>query len=1170
MAITSRQTSLLAAENWKTLYQTFKEAEFTSYDFETLRKTMIDYLRINYPEEFNDYIESSEFVALIDLIAFLGQSLAFRTDLNARENFIDTAERRDSILKLAKLISYTPKRSTPASGLLKIESISTTESIIDTDGFNLSNTIINWNDPANDNWQEQFATILNAALISTQVVGKPSNSQTINNIKTDEYNLSIPSNIIPAFSFEASINGNRTQFEVVSATSINNTKIYEATPDFNRTFNILFRNDGSGNASNNTGYFFYFKQGQLRNFDFSVSDSLPNRVVDVNVNNINNDDFWLYKLNSSNQTEELWQMVPAATGVNIIYNRSQDRNLYQVSSRAGDQISLVFGDGAFANIPQGNFKLYYRTSNGLSYRITPDEIQDLPISINYISRSNRQETLSFTVSLKYTISNAQSRENIDDIRQRAPQQYYTQNRMITGEDYNIFPYSKFSKIIKSKAINRTSVGLSKYLDIIDSTGKYSSTNAFGQDGVIYKDQFTKIFNFKFINNIDIERVIYNNILNKIIKSKETLHYFYANSINALPAVNLINSGSFVIGKTYIIKEIGNTDFKEIGAMDNRIGVSFVASGVGSGTGKAMEAYIWNSNTFGNNNNTGYFLYNNQAFAITKAVTTNGKYLNTGAIVKFVAPPGYYFNSNNNLILGTPSIIEDRREIFAAILNVIDTGTNSGQGSFNNGLGPVTLNNKVPTGALIDFIIPSYQNNFSSSFIASLVHLINQYKNFGITFNSDNQTWEIVSENNLNNNSWYIKFEFNNINSEYLVSYKGINYVFHSPNENTFYFDEDIKIFDSRTSRTVTDTIKILRTNNRPNSVMPLGTDSFWQVYDKFVEIDGYTNNTKIYVTFADNDSDGIPDDPKIFEFLVDPGQLSASKYIFFKSETNQIGINRYLELILLNRGEISVDFPDRNSMLSAVNNLEIGQILYAFNDNLFYSVVAGISGGKTISAAPLSNYQAYIGRQELYYQYKHNSPNSRRINPSISNIIDLYILTTDYNTSYRQWIQDTSNSIIEPAAPRIYELEQDFQNLNEFKSLSDTLIYQPALYKPIFGEKSRQELQATFKVVKNSNLSISDEDIKTSVINAINSFFEIENWDFGETFYFSELSAYLHRVLSPNIASIMIVPKDKNIKFGALYQINSEPNEILISSATVNDIEIVSAITAAQLNVGIN
>ena len=94
MSVTARQNNLFLSENWKTIYQTFTSADFTSYDFENIRRVMIGYIRENFPEDFNDYIESSEYLALIDLIAFLGQSLAFRIDLNARENFLELAERR--------------------------------------------------------------------------------------------------------------------------------------------------------------------------------------------------------------------------------------------------------------------------------------------------------------------------------------------------------------------------------------------------------------------------------------------------------------------------------------------------------------------------------------------------------------------------------------------------------------------------------------------------------------------------------------------------------------------------------------------------------------------------------------------------------------------------------------------------------------------------------------------------------------------------------------------------------------------------------------------------------------------------------------------------------------------------------------------------------------------
>ena len=189
MATTDRQNRLLIAEDWRKIYTAFQQAEFKSYDFETLRRTMVAYLRENYPDDFNDYIESSEYVALIDLIAYIAQSLSFRVDLNARENFLETAERRNSVLRLARLINYNAKRNVGAQGLLKITSVSTTENVIDSTGTNLSNQQITWNDGANPNYREQFVAILNSANVTGQRYGKPRESKNISNIATEIYTL---------------------------------------------------------------------------------------------------------------------------------------------------------------------------------------------------------------------------------------------------------------------------------------------------------------------------------------------------------------------------------------------------------------------------------------------------------------------------------------------------------------------------------------------------------------------------------------------------------------------------------------------------------------------------------------------------------------------------------------------------------------------------------------------------------------------------------------------------------------------------------------------------------------------------------------------------------------------------------------------------------------------
>ena len=52
------------------------------------------------------------------------------------------------------------------------------------------------------------------------------------------------------------------------------------------------------------------------------------------------------------------------------------------------------------------------------------------------------------------------------------------------------------------------------------------------------------------------------------------------------AAALVNAGSFVLDETYTIVSLGDTDFTLIGAASNAVGVSFVATGVGAGTGTA--------------------------------------------------------------------------------------------------------------------------------------------------------------------------------------------------------------------------------------------------------------------------------------------------------------------------------------------------------------------------------------------------------------------------------------------------------------------------------------------------------------------------------------------------------------------------------------------------------
>ena len=107
-------------------------------------------------------------------------------------------------------------------------------------------------------------------------------------------------------------------------------------------------------------------------------------------------------------------------------------------------------------------------------------------------------------------------------------------------------------------------------------------------------------------------------------------------------------------------------------------------------------------------------------------------------------------------------------------------------------------------------------------------------------------------------------------------------------------------------------------------------------------------------------------------------------------------------------------------------------------------------------------------------------------------------------------------------------------------------------------------MQATFKIVKNPDVVVNDNDIKTRVINAINQFFTLDNWEFGEAFYFTELSTYIMNELTPDIVNVVIVPND-NQTFGSLFEIKAESMKFLLVRASVADVEIIDSLTASKL-----
>ena len=1135
MAVTTRQSNLFAAEDWKKIYSTFRSADFQSYDFETLRKSMVDYIRTYYPEDFNDFIESSEFVALLDLMAFMGQSLAFRTDMNARENFLETAERRDSVYRLAALLGYSPNRNQTAEGFLKIVSVTTSEGITDSSGRNLANQAILWDDPTNLDWFEQFSAVINAALQPNQKIGKPSSSLVIGNLQHDLYQFRLRDNIVPVFPFSAVVNGTGYPFEIFDATLEGGTGVTESAPQPSDKMGFIYRNDGRGNGSVNTGFFLAFKQGTLTNLDFTINETLANRLVSLNLNNVNNSDVWLFETNDAGVYVNQWDKVDNLRNSNVIYNNlsSSSRKIYSVNSRANDQIDLVFGDGVFSAVPTGTFRAVVRISNGLTYSITPQEMRSIPVTIAYVSRSGKIESLTFRLSLQYTVSNATARESLTDIKAKAPQFNYTQDRMINGEDYNTLPFTKFTDIAKIKSVNRTSSGLSRYLDITDPTSKYSSTNYFGDDGYIYKRSNTNITGFSWTTVSDIQRYI-RGPLADIIRSKETKHLYY---------------------DSYSAKSL--TSF-------NNVWVRGTAE-AGASTGYFALPNINGSTT----------IYVPQAVGPT--TSNNRKYIRPGCLIRFAAPAGKYFDTDGSLKTGSPSTAGQYTVRWATVVSVIDDGINGGKGLLTNGTGPVVLNINLPTGAQMTDVYPTLSSGLTTTVEQQILTQIQNNSDFGLRYDLDTSEWKVVTATNLSkdlasplsvgysgntsnnnlDNSWFVAF-INNGNI-YSVYARGLDYYFGSNIGTRFYIDKSLRIFDSRTGSVVKDHIRILASNTQPDSTDNLGNDFIWEIYAPMTYADGFNDDTFVKVTFADSNDDGVPDDPSMFDLIVNENVAALTKTVWFKKYLDFDNLERYA---WLDPTVVNTNYATYEEITLNLNNSPVGTVFYATDTGEFY-VSTLVESVRT--AVLSSDYSVYTGRSFINFQYKHNAPSDRRIDPTPINLIDMYVLTTAYDSAYRRWLADTTGMIDQPDAPSVVDLSLSYNSLNNYKSVSDTVIFNPAKFRPLFGSKAEEKLQATFKIIKSGNSKISNNELRSGVITKINEYFALDNWDFGDTFYYSELAAYIHQELAPDVASVVIVPKYSDQSFGSLFQITAQANEIFLSAATVDNIEIIDSITSSRL-----
>ena len=574
---------------------------------------------------------------------------------------------------------------------------------------------------------------------------------------------------------------------------------------------------------------------------------------------------------------------------------------------------------------------------------------------------------------------------------------------------------------------------------------------------------------------------------------------------------------------------------------------------------------WVQTTTGTNQTTGHIQdVDATRFQVGSFTGSALRFLEEGTLIKFLPPAGYHFMEDGTLMAGDADHIGSLNYKWVKVVSIV------GDGAIDNtdGTGPIILNDVIPTNAVLSQIVPKFSKTLIANVKTQIIDQLFANKTFGLRYDINLREWRVVVENNLNilgefslgktgdttnqqlDASWLLLFETDG--EKYTITYRGLRYIFESDKEIRFYYDSSDKVFDNKTGQIIKDKISVLSINLKPDSLTPFTLEHKWEISDAYRDADGYVDSKKVEVSFYDADEDGIVDDPETFIEIVNETVSPLTKYIFQKKYITTDGLEDYSYV----DGAV-INVKQSESVVGALSQYTDGQVFYLVTENVFKTLTSGL-------LVLTTDYRAYVGRDKLKFQYVHAADDDNRIDPSSSNLIDTYLLTKSYDDSFREYLDGTLTTKPLPASS-----DNLFNNygseINKIKSISDDVIYHPVKYKVLFGARADLDLQATIKIVKNPDQVVNTNAIKAKVISAINQFFALDNWDFGDTFYFSELSTFIMATVAPELVTIVIVPNQQSQGFGSLYEIKSESDEIFISGATVDNVEVIDAVTASRL-----
>ena len=403
-------------------------------------------------------------------------------------------------------------------------------------------------------------------------------------------------------------------------------------------------------------------------------------VLDINADNVANGNVWVQTIDELGQVRRKWTQVDRLYGNNTLFNAKNNaiRDIFSVASRENDQVSIVFGDGNFGNVPKGIIRVWYRTGLNQTYTLTPDSFNSSSFNLSYIGQNGNTFNAIFNVSLKTNVTNASVRESLRSIKSNAPRFFATQDRMVTAEDYSIFPVTVSENIRKIKSINRVHSGHSRYRDLYDPTATYTDAIQYTDDAYLYENNITTRNIISLPSSLS-GTSIFNKYIKPMLSHAEVSNFYY----NRQGYSSTTNDAL--------------TDFT-----DTTDGITYL------GTSDA-NVFRWTQVTKGSNGSSGYLTYNSNVQRVGLTATNSLKKADLNGLVEFISSPfkeGYL-----NVVTVTAG-----GSGYTSTPTVVITGKGTGATA------SCTVANGAVTSVAITQTGSGYDQSTNISFTLSLIHI----------------------------------------------------------------------------------------------------------------------------------------------------------------------------------------------------------------------------------------------------------------------------------------------------------------------------------------------------------------------------------------------------------------------------------------------------------------